>query len=254
MVTIGDVNLNVTVTRSDHDPTERIARRCLPPVAARLAVARRDDGPSTITGYGAVFYREGDEGTEFRLWADIVERIRPGAFDRAIREDDVRSFFNHDPNWVLGRNRAGTLRLSVDQVGLRYEIDAPDTQAVRDHVISPIERGDLDGSSFMFIPRRVTWEEVSDGEQALVIRWIEEVELWEVGPVVFPAYESTTSGVRGVADGEISLAEARASHARWRGELEEAQARQREEVERVSVYSRATQVRESHFSRLDRGG
>jgi HK97 family phage prohead protease len=52
---------------------------------------------------------------------------------------------------VLGRNKSGTLRLSVDGIGLRYEIDPPDTQAARD-LIESLRRGDVSGSSFAFLP------------------------------------------------------------------------------------------------------
>ena len=95
-------------------------RRVLDPKLARVRVKRADDGddkPPVITGYGAVFYDPNDPGTEFRIWDDMVERIMPGAFDRAIREDDVRSFFNHDENIILGRNRSApaTLALSVER-------------------------------------------------------------------------------------------------------------------------------------------
>jgi uncharacterized protein len=166
-------------------------------------IRARSDGKRTISGYGAVFYDADDTGTEYRLWEDVVERIMPGAFDRAMKEDDVRSLFNHDSNIVLGRTKSGTLRLSVDAVGLRYEIDAPDTQLVRDQVIAPLERGDVDGSSFMFVPTRTAWIEEAKEGRTLYIRQIEEVELSEVGPVTFPAYESSTSGVRSSLEAEI---------------------------------------------------
>lgn len=163
-----------------------------------LAVQRaKESDPARIVGYGAVFYRAGDAGTEYWLWDDIVERIMPGAFDRAIREDDVRSFFNHDANIVLGRNKAGTLDLSIDAVGLRYDIKTPDTQLVRDQVLGPISRGDVSGSSFMFCATKTAWiEEKREGGGTLYIREVQECQLYEVGPVVFPAYEGATSGTR----------------------------------------------------------
>ena len=162
----------------------------------RLVVQRSEGQPATIRGYGAVFYRAGDPGTEYQLLSDLYERIAPGAFDRAIREDDVRSFFNHDANIVLGRNRAGTLKLSVDERGLIFEATPPDTQLVRDQVLAPLSRGDVSGASFMFDVLRQTWTEEQRGDRLVEIRTIEEVALHEVGPVVFPAYEAATSGAR----------------------------------------------------------
>jgi|TARA_R110000744_G_scaffold135860_3_gene245496 hypothetical protein len=154
-------------------------------------IETREDGSNSLNGYAAVFYREDDPGTEFELWEGYVERIMPGAFDRAIREDDVRGLLNHDANMLLGRNKAGTLSLSVDSVGLRYEIDLPDTQVGRDTKIS-IERGDIDGSSFAFIADSVNRRSV-DGVE---IREVTSAQLFDVGPVVYPAYAASTADTR----------------------------------------------------------
>jgi len=195
-------------------------------------VELREDGDGRkITGYGAVFYNADDEGTQFQLWEDAYERILPGAFDRAIAEDDVRSLFNHDVNIVLGRNTSGTLALSVDEVGLRYEITAPDTQLVRDQVVAPIERGDVSGSSFMFVPIRANWtDEDSEDGRSVEIREVREVELWEVGPVVFPAYDASTSSLR-----QTDIAEARSERDEWRAAM-------RREREAARVRARVVEI------------
>jgi hypothetical protein len=174
----------------------------LPGAAAGVKVRADGDKAPVIAGYGAVFYRAEDPGTELQLWNDVYERIAVGAFDRALREDRVRSLFNHDSNFVLGSNRGSepSLRLSVDSVGLRYEVTPPATQLIRDAVLTPIERGDVDGSSFMFVPRKTAWIEETRGDREVYIRELQDVELWEVGPVTFPAYESTTAGVRAAGE------------------------------------------------------
>lgn len=155
---------------------------------------RADEGkPKQAFGYGAVYY-DGTEKTQYMLADDVAERILPGAFDKAIREDDVRGLFNHDPSEILGRTAAKTMRLSVDSTGLAYEIDLPETEAGQ-RVAVAIQRGDVTGSSFSFSPSVQSWRE----EEGLLIRNIEEVRLYDVGPVTFPAYSGTTSGVR--ADG-----------------------------------------------------
>lgn len=167
-------------------------------VRGRLTTEKRDgeDGPSIVAGYGAVFYNADDPGTEYWLWDDVVERILPGAFDRALQEaDDVRSFFNHDANLILGRLSAGTLDLSVDGTGLRYVVEPPDTAAAR-HVLESVARGDTSGSSFMFEPMETAWREVELDGRPIYVREIVSVRLHEVGPVVFPAYESATSETR----------------------------------------------------------
>lgn len=159
---------------------------------AGVRVQRREDKSATIEGYAAVFYSASDAGSEYRLWDNWYERIMPGAFDRALREkQDVRGLFNHDSNCLLGRTTAKTLRLAVDSKGLRYEIDVAETQSGRDTTIS-IERGDLSGSSFAFVPKRTVWIEEDDR----IVRQIEDVDLFDVGPVTYPAYDSTSATVR----------------------------------------------------------
>ncbi|MFZ5829812.1 MAG: HK97 family phage prohead protease [Planctomycetota bacterium] len=168
-------------------------------------VVKREDGTSVVEGYAAVFYRQDQPGTEYRLWDDLVERVAPGAFDRALRErQDVRALFNHDPNQLLGRTAAETLRLSVDAIGLRYEITLPDTQLGRELPVL-MERGDVSGSSFSFVARKVSYQRGEAGKPD--VRTLEDVDLWDVGPVVFPAYEGTTAAARAVGDVDEILAE-----------------------------------------------
>lgn len=189
-------------------------RRSISGALAGLEIRADADKPARIIGYGAVYYRDGDDGTEYRLWTDAYERIMPGAFDNAIK-GDVRSLFNHNPDIVLGRSigDTATLRLSVDDTGLRYDVEPPDTQLVRDQVLTPIRRGDVSGSSFMFRPTRVKWGEEDRDGRTVEIRELHEVELYEVGPVVFPAYGSTTSDVR-AAKADMDLV--RDEHRAWR--------------------------------------
>lgn len=185
---------------------QEIQRRDLPLGRSQMRAEPRGE-KKVITGYAAVFYREGDKGTEYELFPGLVERIMPGAFDAALREDDVRGLANHKPELLLGRRRAGdasaTMRLSVDDVGLKYEIDVPDTEAGRSTYES-VRRGDLDGSSFAFDTSvdwgakrgSVTWREV-DGT---TIREIGSLTLYDVGPVTFPAYSGATAGIRSSGD------------------------------------------------------
>lgn len=146
------------------------------------------DQPRPIAGHAAVFNRDANIGDYF------IERIAPGAFAKAIGRDDVRALFNHSDMHVIGRNTAGTLRLSEDDVGLYYEADPPDAQWARDMVAS-IDRGDISQSSFAFRATKQQWDE--SGE--LPVRTILELELLDVSPVTYPAYEDTDVGVRAKA-------------------------------------------------------
>src|SRR5690606_29136668 len=108
-----------------------------------------------ISGHAAVFDTLSEPMWGFR------EKIAPGAFDDVL-EDDVRALFNHDPNFILGRTRSGTLKIAVDMRGLQYEIDPPDTQPARDLIVS-MERGDVSQSSFAFIVAEDDWDEDESG-------------------------------------------------------------------------------------------
>lgn len=147
-----------------------------------------DVGLSTLRGYAAMFDSLSQDLGGFR------ERIRPGAFDRALREKhDTRALVNHDPNQILGRTKSGTLRLSVDAKGLKVEIDPPDTQAARD-VVTSLRRRDVDGMSFGFrvLEGGDDWK-TQGGE---VIRELLDLELQDVSIVTFPAYLATTVSAR----------------------------------------------------------
>jgi HK97 family phage prohead protease len=160
-----------------------------------ISVVQREDGGNRLVGYGAVFYRSGDAGTEYELPGGIFERIDRHAFRSAIGRDDVRGLFNHDPSLLLGRSGAGTLRLQVDDMGLRYEIDLPNTTVAND-VAESIMRGDVTGSSFAFA---VTDQEIrKDGEKR--VRLLKDLRVYDVGPVTYPAYEGTSVGVRSAED------------------------------------------------------
>jgi HK97 family phage prohead protease len=183
-------------------------RRFLSLPGKPVRIEQRGTDPPVIVGYAAPFWRQGDPGTEYRLYDDLVERIMPGCFDRACREDDVRALFNHNVDFVHGRLGAGTLALSVDSVGLRYEIKTPETHAARD-VLESIRRGDVTGSSFSFIPHENGMKHSKEG--ARYVRELHSVQVFDVGPVTFPAYTGSSTGVRALED----PAEARRDLENW---------------------------------------
>lgn len=160
----------------------------------KIRIDKRDDGVAHLEGYGAVFY-DGTPDTQFEIFTDFIERIMPGTFDRALREDDVRGLFNHNVDHVLGRTTADTLKLSVDKTGLRYDIALGETSIASD-VRSHVDRREVTGSSFSF---QITDQDFRT-ESGVDIREIRGVELFDVGPVTFPAYDATTTGVRSVGD------------------------------------------------------
>jgi HK97 family phage prohead protease len=168
-------------------PNREIERRAFDVDRMEVRAAEGDAKLRTIVGHVAVFNREANIGGWFS------ESVAPGAFARAIAEDDVRSLFNHDPSLLLGRNRAGTLKLSEDEQGLLSTTVPPDTSYARDLLVS-IERGDVSQMSFAFRVLREEWDETAD----MLKRKILEVELFDVSPVTFPAYTATDVGLRAV--------------------------------------------------------
>jgi len=126
----------------------------------------------TVRGYAATFEsRSGDLG-------GFIESIDREAFSETDM-DDVRALFNHDSNFVLGRTKAGTLRLMVDENGLAYEIDMPDTQLGRD-MYESIKRGDISQSSFAFTIEDDEYRKEGD----TVYRTIKKIKkLYDVAPV-----------------------------------------------------------------------
>jgi HK97 family phage prohead protease len=142
---------------------------------------------NTLRGHAAVF------GSLTRI-GQIYERIAPGAFANALQAgSDVRALVNHDPSMLLGRTSSGTLRLQEDSEGLAFEVDIPDTTTGRD-LRTLVERGDITGASFGFIPGQVARTRAEDGRS--VITHTSVAVLRDISPVTFPAYSDTDIAVR----------------------------------------------------------
>ena len=157
--------------------------------AAELRFA--DGEKRTLEGYASVFNKPTDLGR----FDEVIER---GAFTRAVDEaHDVRALVDHDTGRVIGRTKNGTLELREDDRGLFSRIHLPDTQEGRD-LATLIERGDLDGMSFGFSVESDRWEK---GEERAT-RFIEEVNLFEVSVVAFPAYEDTEVALRSMPEAD----------------------------------------------------
>lgn len=162
--------------------------RLLP--VADLEARARSKGLPTIAGHAAVYGR-----SSAPIMGLFVEQFAAGAFDRAISEkQDVRALVNHDPAKILGRTKAGTLRLSSDRKGLAVEIDPPGATYAGD-VVESIERGDVDQMSIAFRVKREEWVQGGGGD-GFDLRIVRDVDLFDVSPVTFPAYEDTSVGVK----------------------------------------------------------
>lgn len=150
-------------------------------------VTRQESNPNEliIEGYFALYEQE----TE--LFEGIYEIISRGAFNKTLN-NDVRALWNHNTQYVLGRNKSGTLELREDEKGLFGVVKLPATQYAQD-LYELISRGDVDQCSFGFNILGEDLEELASG----AYRWrINEIDLHEISVVTFPAYENTTVQAR----------------------------------------------------------
>jgi len=154
-----------------------------------LVVATRADGRPVIRGYAVVYDRLSLDLGGFR------ERILPGAFDKMLSKRgskrDLVSYFNHNPDILLGRESSGTLKVFSDDKGVGFEVSPPSTRA---DVMELVTRRDVKGASFAFTVEKGGESWASD-ERGGTIREIREAQMYELGPVVTPAYPSTSVGV-----------------------------------------------------------
>jgi hypothetical protein len=166
----------------------QIERRELP-VELRVKSGEGENETPTLQGYGAVFNSLSEP-----LWG-FREQIANGAFATTIQHDDVRFLFNHNPDHVLGRNKAQTLTLTEDEKGLRFEAKLPDTQFARD-LAESVRRGDIDQCSFGFTVSNEEW----NYEPEEPVRTLREVKLFDVSLVTYPAYQDTSASVRSMKE------------------------------------------------------
>jgi HK97 family phage prohead protease len=158
--------------------------RRLYPIELRVS----DGEKTTIAGTGIVYNQ-----LSVVIWGMFREQISPGAFTESMAKRDVRFLWNHNTDYPLGRTGNGTLRLSEDESGIGFENDPPATSWGNDAVAS-LRRGDVTQTSFGFVTVEDDWS-IDSNEQ--LIRTIRKGELWEISPVVFPAYPQTEVGLRG---------------------------------------------------------
>jgi len=150
-----------------------------------------------LVGYASVF-------SEYSAQPGHLEAIGRGAFNDVL-DGDTLALWNHNMDYVLARTASGTLKLSTDSTGLHYELELPDTQYARDLRVL-VERGDVRGSSFGFIPGEDEWTTRARRRIRIHTRI---ARLIDVSPVAMPAYGSTTVSVRNEEDNRARLLRAR---------------------------------------------
>jgi HK97 family phage prohead protease len=162
--------------------------------AKELLVEQSEDGKRTLSGYAAVFNSLSEDMGGWR------EQILPGAFSKCLAGNpDIVCLRDHNPSMILGRTTSGTLRVTQDEVGLRFECDLPDTTQANDLVTS-LERKDINGCSFGFYCTRDNWHE----DDGLEVRDVIEADVFDCSVVTYPAYPATSVSLRSLfPDGAV---------------------------------------------------
>ena len=143
----------------------------------------------TLEGYAAVF----NSPTMIDSWEGrFEERIAPGAFKKTLAERKPVMQWDHGHDVATGSVPIAAIdKIAEDKHGLFVSARMFDNARV-EPIRQAIASGAVDGMSFRFRVVREAWDTSGDIE----VRTIQELELFELGPVAFPAYESTSVGVR----------------------------------------------------------
>ena len=143
-----------------------------------------DDDKMIVEGYALRFNSLSNDLGGF------VEEISPTALDNADLSD-VRCYMNHDSNYVLGRTTSETLTLTVDEIGLRFSCELPDTTYATD-LYKSIRRGDINQCSFGFILDENDGDTFERRDDGIYKRTLNKIKsLWDVSIVSLPAYSNT---------------------------------------------------------------
>jgi uncharacterized protein len=156
-----------------------------------LSIEQREAGSPTIEGYSALF------GVETVIYDSFRESISRSAFDKVLAErQDTRALFDHNSSHVLGRVGNGTLSMRTDERGLFASIKPNMEVGYVKDLVENIKRGDITGQSFAFTVRQAKWVIDETGKTLDKREIIDVKQLFDVGPVTYPAYEQTDIAVR----------------------------------------------------------
>jgi uncharacterized protein len=227
---------------------------------SELRVGNSQGDEWALVGYASIFNSLSHDLGGFR------EVVAPGAFTRALKENqDVRCLWNHSTDKILGRTSAGTLRLEQDRKGLLMRCQLDPAQQFHRDLYAAVKRGDVREMSFAFAvpkdsngePTGEQWDTVDDDSadntdrsqpsrpaRKVVRRTLTDVDLFDVSPVVYPAYQATTLAARAAATALETL-----SNESWRrlvqmrlSKLDEVMARDRAALEALELQERLHQL------------
>lgn len=188
-IDVSDSGQNSLPDQVEKEVAMSVERRYTPGLLELRANSEENGASGSIGGYAAVFRKLS------RSLGGFVEELNPSVFARSASDgwDGVICRYNHDDNILLGTTKGGTLTLSTDEYGLRYDCIPPNSRA---DIVELVERGDINKSSFAF---RTVEDDWTMTDQGYPKRSLISVELVDVAPVVSPAYTDTTAGLSSLA-------------------------------------------------------
>ena len=165
-----------------------------------LELAQTTTKGRTMTGYASVFNYPIDSGVRSHPQSTFM---MPGSFTKTLKEhrDQVQVLFNHGLDPRYGQLPIGVVRsLEENKRGLWAEVelhDGPDNENIR----AALASGALRAMSIQFETMKEDYNE--DRSE----RYINEVKLWEFGPVTFPANQAATASLHSLAQMAVDLEE-----------------------------------------------
>lgn len=146
-----------------------------------------------VSGYAVLWDQLSEDLGGFR------ERFRRGAFSESLADQDTKFMLrSHDLARPVASTSSGTLGLTEDERGLRFQARLPDSGDAGD-LAAMVRRKVLQKMSFAFSTERAS-DESFEQEGGQLIRTIRKARLFEVSPVAFPAYPQSSIEARSLAD------------------------------------------------------
>lgn len=162
-----------------------------------------------IEGYAVVFGQESRVLYDREKKRAFVEVIEKGAItEEMLRNCDVKALLNHDKQRLLARynHGVGTLTLELDDYGLKYRFESPNT-VDGDFIVEMIKRGDIFGSSFAYFANDKDKGKVTlSMKDGLILRTVHKIDrITDISPVIDPAFYGTDVTVRSMDDAIAEL-------------------------------------------------
>lgn len=175
--------------------------------AVNVLVRAAEEGrPEMIEGYAIVFGSRSNLIYDFLAGGMLYETIERGAVTQAdLDQWDVKATLDHDPSQLLARstNGKGSLKLTVDDKGVRYSFEVPGTIDGQ-RAAERVKRGELYGSSFEFTIDEKTGCTYSRDKEGNLCRSVKKIaQMYDISIVQNPAYQATSVSRRSMEDAGV---------------------------------------------------